>query len=112
MVWNRGEVLGGSTAINFMVFEVRTLILLFAITPTLNHVSFMWQRPSSAEIDGSIYLCFLTLSYSFHLYLDVAIASMGNPGSEWDNLFKYIKKAERYAVFNPTYFAFMVPYVV
>ena len=65
----RGKGLGGSSAINFMV----------------------WIKPPAEDIDG---LLLLVVRSHCAYYLITDIERLGNPGWNWNNFEKYIKRTE------------------
>lgn len=73
LAFNSGRGLGGSSAINFM----------------------MWTRPPAEEIDGMFLLtCHSQIDSS--VYDSTDFERLGNPGWNWNNLLRYCNKAERY----------------
>lgn len=70
-----GRGLGGSTNMNFMV----------------------WQRPPAEEIDGNKGIL-LSVNAIFHSPPSLDFERLGNPGWNWRNLHKYMKMAEKCAL--------------
>ncbi|CDO76652.1 GMC oxidoreductase [Trametes cinnabarina] len=69
--WQRGKGLGGSSAINFLC----------------------WIKPSAKEIDGN------TIAEPLHGHIltrFIDFERLGNPGWNWNNYEKYIRRTERF----------------
>lgn len=76
--WPRGRMLGGSSGINFLV-SVRLHPFLTFVNRCHYYTRKAWSIPPSQDID--------------------AWEQLGNPGWNWENFSRSVKKSERLALF-------------